>query len=317
MQAYVIHEWGGTENLKLETLAMPRPKQNEVVVAVHTVGLNPIDYISLSGTLKDSIRLPAIIGWDVAGTVSAVAPNSSDLSVGDEVMGLVNFPATDGSLNGGGYGEYVAVPADQLIKKPADLSFETAAALPAVGLTAWQALKDDSIKIAAGRRALVHGAAGGVGHILVQLTKQAGYYVATTARGSSRDFVLSLGADEVIDYKTEQFEKMIKDFDIVFDTVGGGVLRRSLSVLRPGGTLITAQWPELPSITAAAAEMGVHAAAVKVRPDPDDLMLLSKKVETGKLKVHIDQIVPFGQLPDALQRLREGGVKGKIVVKIR
>src|SRR5215213_689503 len=194
------------------------PADNEVVIKVKAAALNPLDLHALSGEMGKGITLPAVIGSDVSGVVDKVGASVRGLKVGDAVLGLINFPGTDGSMNGRSYAEYAPAPDDQVIKRPAGMSFAVAAALPAVGLTATLAL-EHTATIQPGQHVLIHGAGGGVGHMAVQIAKLHGAYVVATASARDADFVRSLGADEVIDYHSQKFEDIVRDQDLVFDPV--------------------------------------------------------------------------------------------------
>jgi NADPH:quinone reductase-like Zn-dependent oxidoreductase len=315
MKAYVAHDSGDLDRLRLETLPDPKPARGEVVIRVMAAALNPIDLHALRGALGDRIRFPAILGTDVSGVVSDVGADVRHVHVGDPVFGMINFPGTDGTLTGRGYAEYAQTPATQVAPKPAGMSFEEAAALPVVGLTAKQALEDTGA-LQRGWRVLIHGASGGIGHIAVQIAKQHGAQVFATASAQRADFVRRLGADEVLDYRRQPFHQAMRDLDLVLDTVGGDTLRRSLAVLRPGGILVTARWPELKLIAADAARRGIEARAVQVKPYITQLTQLANDVTAGKLTIHIDRTYRFDELPTALAQLRSGGTQGKIVVKI-
>lgn len=201
MKAYVAHESGDLDRLRLETLPDPKPTRGEVVIKVKAAALNPIDLHALRGALGNRIPFPAIVGTDVSGVVSAVGADVNDVRIGDPVFGMINFPGTDGTLTGRGYAEYAQTPAAQVAPKPAGISFEEAAALPVVGLTAKQALEGTGA-LQRGRRVLIHGASGGIGHIAVQIAKQHGARVFATASAERAEFVRRLGADEVLDYRT-------------------------------------------------------------------------------------------------------------------
>lgn len=313
MRAYVLHEFGDIENLKLEDVPIPDPEPNEVVVRVRATGLNPIDLVVLSGGLGDRIKLPAVAGTDVSGVVEKVGNDIIGLAVGDSVLGMINFPGTDGTLAGHGFGEYAQTPAGQVVKKPDTLSFEIAAGLPAVGLTAKQALEDIG-KIKGGQRVLIHGAAGGVGHMALQIAKLHGAYVFATASAVDAAFVKSLGADEVIDYKTQRFEDIAQDLDLVLDVVGGETMHRSLDVLKPEGIMVTTRWRDLPGVEDIAKAKGVYAQAVAVKPNAAQLAEIAQQVADGKLQVHVGKAYAFDELPEALEHLKRGGVQGKIVV---
>lgn len=315
MKAYVAHESGDLDRLRLETLPDPKPARGEIVIRVVAAALNPIDLHALRGALGNRIRFPAILGTDVSGVVCDIGTDVHDVHIGDPVFGMINFPGTDGTLTGRGYAEYAQTPAVQVAPKPAGMSFEEAAALPVVGLTAKQALEDTGA-LQKGWRILVHGASGGIGHIAVQIAKRHGARVFATASAERADFVRRLGADEVLDYRTQPFDQAVHDLDLVLDTVGGDTLRRSLAVLRPGGMLVTARWPELKLIAEEAASRRIDARAVQVKPDVAQLTRLADDVAARKLEIHIARTYRLHELPMALAQLRSGGTQGKIVIKI-
>lgn len=312
MKAYVVHQWG---DMQFETVAMPTVRSSEVLVKVKAVSINPIDYLTRSGKgVASMLSLPIILGFDVAGVIEAVGIEVKTFTKGDTVFGLVNFPDVSGKLEGKCYAEYVAVPATQVIKIPEGLSFYQAAALPAVGLTAKQGLFDFG-KLQEGQRVLIQGAAGGIGHIAIQLAKQAGVYVIATASTKNVSFVKSLGADEVVDYQKSAFEDVSDKVDLVFDLVGGDITKRSLQVLKKGGILSTTMWPVAEEVMREAEDLGIIVAVVGVKPQLMDLKELATKVATGELSINIDSIYPFEQLPKALEKLEKGSVVGKLVVK--
>ena len=231
MRVITQHEFGGPEVLTVVDAPAPQPIPTEVLVRVKAIGLNPLEARLRTGEFP--VRLPFTLGWDISGVVEK-APHTWRLRPGDEVFGMPLFPRF-----ANGYAELVSAPALHLAHKPAALSHVEAAALPSVGLTAWQGLVDLA-GVTAGDRVLVHGGGGGVGHVAIQIAKALGAYVITTASGSKREFVEELGADEVIDYTAVDFTEAARDIDVVLDTIGGRTVERSLKVLRPGGHLLTA-----------------------------------------------------------------------------
>lgn len=238
MRAIVVNEWGGPENLVEREIDRPEPGLGEVLVRVHAAGVNPVDWKTRdSGALIAWGEHP-IVGWDVSGTVEAVGPGVTLHAPGDEVYGMPHFPR-----QAGGYAEYVSAPARHFAAKPAALDHVQAAALPLAALTAWQALVDTA-GVSAGQRVLVHAAAGGVGHLAVQIAKARGAYVIGTASAGKHALLRELGADEVIDYRTTDFEDAVADVDVVIDAVGGDYTRRSLKVLKAGGHLVTLPGPD-------------------------------------------------------------------------
>ncbi|KOU13285.1 NADP-dependent oxidoreductase [Streptomyces sp. WM6368] len=306
MRAIVVNEWGGPENLVEREIDRPEPGLGEVLVRVHAAGVNPVDWKTRdSGALIAWGEHP-IVGWDVSGTVEAVGPGVTVHAPGDEVYGMPHFPR-----QAGGYAQYVTAPARHFAAKPATLDHVQAAALPLAALTAWQALVDTA-GVSAGQRVLVHAAAGGVGHLAVQIAKARGAYVIGTASEGKHALLRELGADEVIDYRTTDFEDAVSDVDIVIDAVGGEYTQRSLKVLRTGGHLVTLPGPDsLP-----ADPQGVHASWVLVEPDLAGLREIAALVEQGLLKPLVDTVLPLEQAARAHEIGEQGRTTGKIVLTV-
>ncbi|KOG47897.1 NADPH:quinone reductase [Streptomyces virginiae] len=306
MRAIVVIEWGGPENLVEREIDRPEPGLGEVLVRVHAAGVNPVDWKTRdSGALIAWGEHP-IVGWDVSGTVEAVGPGVTVHAPGDEVYGMPHFPR-----QAGGYAQYVTAPARHFAAKPATLDHVQAAALPLAALTAWQALVDTA-GVSAGQRVLVHAAAGGVGHLAVQIAKARGAYVIGTASAGKHALLRELGADEVIDYRTTDFEDAVSDVDIVIDAVGGEYTQRSLKVLKAGGHLVTLPGPDsLP-----ADPQGVHASWVLVEPDLAGLQEIAALVEQGLLKPLVDTVLPLEQAARAHEIGEQGRTTGKIVLTV-
>src|SRR4051812_48823005 len=225
MRAVSQQAFGGPHVLRLTDVPRPTPLPSEVVVRVHAAAVNPVDAVVRSGAFPMLGEPPFVLGWDISGVVEEVVPGVTRFQAGDEVFGMPFFPRA-----GNAYAEYVAVPSRQLARKPAELDHVHAAALPLAGLTAWQGLVD-AAGVKAGDRVLIHRAAGGVGHLAVQIAKTRGAHVTALASAARHDFVRGLGADEVIDYRTTDFTEAVRDADIVFDSTAQGAA--SLRVLRP------------------------------------------------------------------------------------
>ncbi|RSS46137.1 NADP-dependent oxidoreductase [Streptomyces sp. WAC08241] len=306
MRAVVVERWGGPESLVERDVERPEPGLNEVLVRVHAAGVNPVDWKTrASGALIGWGSVPAV-GWDVSGTVEAVGPGVGHLRPGDEVFGMPLFPRQAGA-----YAEYVVAPARHLAPKPASLTHVEAAALPLAGLTAWQALVD-AADVRPGERVLVHAAAGGVGHLAVQIAKARGAYVIGTASAAKHALVRELGADEVVDYREVRFEDILRDVDVVLDGIGGETAERSLKVLRPGGRLITLPGPD----DVPAAPDGVRAVWVLVEPDHLGLRELAALVERGELRPVADTVLPLAEAAKAHAIGEEGRTTGKIVLTV-
>ncbi|WP_030769178.1 NADP-dependent oxidoreductase [Streptomyces sp. NRRL F-2664] len=306
MRAIVVNEWGGPENLVEREIERPEPGLGEVLVRVHAAGVNPVDWKTrASGALIAWGETP-IVGWDVSGTVEAVGPGVTLYAPGDEVYGMPLFPR-----QAGGYAEYVVAPARHFARKPASLDHVQAAALPLAALTAWQALVDTA-GVTAGQRVLVHAAAGGVGHLAVQIAKARGAYVIGTASAAKHDVLRGLGADELVDYRSVDFAEAVADVDVVLDALGGDTAERSLKVLRPGGHLISLPGPD--SVPADAA--GVNAAWVLVDPDLKGLEAVADLADRGLLKPLVETVLPLSQAARAHEIGEQGRTTGKIVLTV-
>ncbi|MFF3211630.1 NADP-dependent oxidoreductase [Streptomyces sp. NPDC002886] len=306
MRAIVVSQWGGPEVLTETELDRPEPGLGEILVRVHAAGVNPVDWKTrASGALIPWGPVP-MVGWDVSGTVEAVGPGVTLYRAGDEVYGMPRFPE-----QAGGYAEYVTAPARHFARKPASLDHVQAAALPLAALTAWQALVDTA-GVSAGQRVLVHAAAGGVGHLAVQIAKARGAYVIGTASAAKHGLLRELGADEVIDYRTADFEEAVSGVDIVVDAVGGEYTARSLKVLKPGGHLVTLPGPDgIPADTA-----GVHAAWVLVEPDLGGLREIADLADRGLLRPLVDTVLPLAEAAKAHEIGELGRTTGKIVLTV-
>ncbi|WP_405712624.1 NADP-dependent oxidoreductase [Streptomyces xanthophaeus] len=306
MRAVVVSKWGGPEVLVETDVERPEPGMGEVLVRVRAAGVNPVDWKTReSGALISWGPVPAV-GWDVSGTVEAVGPGVTLYRAGDEVYGMPRFPQQAGA-----YAEYVTAPARHFARKPASLDHVQAAALPLAALTAWQALVDTAA-VSAGQRVLVHAAAGGVGHLAVQIAKARGAYVIGTASAAKHDLLRELGADEVIDYRTTDFEDVVSDVDVVLDAIGGDCGQRSLKVLKPGGHLVTLPGPDaIPADT-----RGVRASWIIVEPDLKGLEEIAALVEQGLLKPLVDTVLPLEQAAKAHEIGEQGRTTGKIVLTV-
>jgi NADPH:quinone reductase-like Zn-dependent oxidoreductase len=300
--------FGGPGILTVVDAPRPEPLPTEVLVRVHAVGVNPVEAAIRSGAFPLLGAPPFTLGWDISGTVEQVVPGVGRFAVGDEVYGLPFFPRA-----AGGYAEYVAVPSRMLARKPAGIDHAQAAALPLAGLTAWQALVEYA-QIGAGQRLLIHGAGGGVGHLAVQVAKARGAYVIGTAGADKQDFVRGLGADEVLDHRSVDFAEVVRDADVVFDLVGGETGPRSLRSLRPGGTFLTAVDRLNEALAARVTAAGFRFLSVAVEPDHTGLEALTELVEAGRLRPHVEQVLPLAEVAKAHELIESGRTKGKIVL---
>lgn len=307
MHAIRQESFGGPEVLHLVEVDRPEPGPTEVLVRVHAAGVNPIDWKSRAAPGLFQAP-PFTVGWDVSGVIEAVAMGVNRFAPGDEVFGMPWFPREAGT-----YAEYVTAPSRHFARKPARLSHVEAAGIPLAGLTAWQILVETA-DIQPGQRVLVTAAAGGVGHLAVQIAKARGAYVIGTARRVKHEFLRELGADEVIDYTTTDVAVATDDLDLVVDLLGGKSSVRAVPTLRPGGLLVPLTGGGDPAIATAAAEHGVRVARFLVEPDHAGLEGLAAMVDAGQLRVEIDTVLPLAQAPRAHQIGETGRTRGKIVL---
>lgn len=315
MRAMVITETGGPEVLTPATVPLPVPAIGEALVRVSAAGVNPIDAKTRSGRGAAALirNYPAILGVDFCGTIVRPAFDAHPFQPGDEVYGLVPVPRLSGS-----YAEFLTVPVVAIARKPESLSAVEAAAVPCAALTAWGAVVSVG-NVQPGQRVLIHAAAGGVGHLAVQLAKRAGAHVVATASERNADWLRGLGADEVIDYSAVRFEEVTGDIDLVVDLIGNvhdETGTRSLRAMRPGGLLIsvpTGSWPEFRADAAAA---GMRATDIKALSDTATLSAIAEIIDAGELSVHVDREFPLDEAAVAHRLLEEGHTRGKIVLRV-
>lgn len=333
MRAFVLTRYGGPEVAELRDVPVPRPATGEVQIAVKAAGLNPVDFKSRDGKLRvvHPFTFPIIFGSELSGVVTSVGAGVTKFRPGDEVFTRV----AKNKL--GAFAETVCVDEALVAKKPPSLDFVHAAAVPLAGLTALQALRDE-LGVKEGTRVFIPGGAGGVGTFALQIAKHLGATIATTASSRGRALVERLGADVVVDYTTEDFAKVLHDYDATFDLVGGDTLERAFSVVRRGGKVVSiAGVPEPTTATHdlhrgaglalvfwfmsaglrfRAWRAGVTYRYMFMRPSGVDLEQLSSLVEAKKLEVVVDRVFPFAKIADAFAYLEQGRAKGKIVVSM-
>jgi alcohol dehydrogenase len=310
MKAAQFREYGDPSVIVINEVPKPVADDGQVLVEVHAAGINPFDAKVRLGYMKQfkALDMPVTLGGDLAGVVAQVGPGVAELEVGQKVYGQAG-------LFGGGSGataEYALTKAAQLAQMPVGLSFEEAASLPVAALSALQGL--DKLKLQAGQKILIHGGAGGIGTIAIQLAKHRGAWVATTASDKQADYVRKLGADEVIDYKTQKFEEVVKDLDAVFDTIGGEVYRKSFLVLKKGGQIVSMVER---SDEGLAEKHGVTAIYQSTATTTESLDELSELIEKGAVKPQVGKVLPFDQTRQAYEAQEAGGVRGKVVVKVQ
>jgi NADPH:quinone reductase-like Zn-dependent oxidoreductase len=298
---------GGPEVLKEVEIERPVPKPNEVLVRVRAAGVNPTDWKhrATGGFLGEP---PFVLGWDVSGVAEAVGIGVVAFAPGDEVFGMLPYPYGHGS-----HAEYVIAPVRALARKPAGVDHTQAGALPLVSLTAWQALTEHA-DLRPGQRVLIHAAAGGVGHVAVQIAKARGAYVIGTASAGKHAFLRGIGADETIDYRETDFTEAVKDADVVLDTIGGDNALRSLRVLRPGGVLVSILPGGSDELYEEAERLGVRALRMLVDADRSGMEAIADLVEAGKLRATIAGTFPLAEAAEAHALGDTGRTTGKLVL---
>jgi NADPH:quinone reductase-like Zn-dependent oxidoreductase len=311
MRAIVLNSFGGVDQLHEQEVPRPIIRSNEVLIRSRAIGLNPVDVKTRNGkgqAAKLKLEDPMILGWDVSGEIVEAGNEVFNFSPGDEVFGMINLPGV-----GKTYAEYVAAPASHITHKPSNVSHEEAAAAALAAMTAWQALVDQA-KLKRGQRILVHAASGGVGHYAVQFAKYIGAYVIGTSSGANRQFVLSLGADEHIDYKSVKFEDVCAPVDVVLDAIGGENIDRSLKVLKEGGTIISLPSGVSESVTDKAAAQGKRGIFFFVNSNSKDMSAISSLLAQGHVHSHVSQMFSFADIRAAHELLESGKTVGKIIL---
>ncbi|SLK12355.1 NADP-dependent oxidoreductase [Arthrobacter sp. P2b] len=330
MRAFVVTQY--KEPLREADVPEPTVGERDVLVQIHAAGLNQLDEKIRLGEFKQILpyKLQLVLGNDVAGTVLRVGAKVSQFKPGDEVYAR---PAQDRI---GTFAERIAVAEEDLALKPASASMAEAGSLPLVALTAWQALVEQG-NVKPGQKVLIHAGAGGVGSIAIQLAKHLGAHVATTASAANADFVRNLGADTVIDYRTQDFEELLTGYDLVLDSLGGENLEKSLRILKPGGKAIGISGPPDPAfareaglntvlrlaiaglsskIRRQAKKLGVSYEFLFMRASGEQLRRITELVDDGVLRPVVGKVFDFDDTPEALQSLADGGIRGKAVVTL-
>lgn len=312
MRAALLREFGPASNLTIEKVPVPLPATGQLLIKVRAAGINPVDYKTRTGKglPAKELVLPAILGWDLAGEVVSLGDGVSRFNRNERVFGMSNFPHA-----GNAYAEYAIVQEDEFALIPASVSNEVAAATPLAALTAWEALFDQG-GLVAGQKILIHAAAGGVGHIAVQLAKWKGAYVVGTASQQNHDLLNELGVDQPLDYTTVDFTTVVKDMDVVLDGIGGENTLRSIDVLKPGGVVVClpSMYKDDPAILAKAAEKGVTVKWMMVSPSGERMEQLAGLLAAGDLKVKVDQTFPLEDVAKAHEAVETGHVTGKVVL---
>lgn len=332
MKAFTFKRYGKSPDLGFENVDYPSPAEDEILVKVYAVGLNPIDNMIPGGMFKPVLhfKLPATLGSDLSGVVIAAGSRVTRFRPGDEIFASI-FDTGTGSL-----AEFALVPESLAALKPKNLDFVQAASLPMVSLTSWQAFTERA-HLQLGQKVFIPAGSGGIGSFAIQLAKHLGAEVATTTSSANAGWVRQLGADEVVDYKKQAFEHVLSGYDIVIGTLRGDLIEKSLNILKPGGKIISLIGPldvafartrqlniilriifglMSRKILRLSKKRGLDYSFLFVRPDGDQLTQIGKLLEAEKIKPVIDKVFPFAETQEALDWLQRGHAKGKIVVKI-
>jgi NADPH:quinone reductase-like Zn-dependent oxidoreductase len=308
MKAVVINEFGGPEKLQLVEVARPQPGDNEVLIKVHAVGLNPVDAKIRAGKhiSCENLELPAILGKDMSGVIAAVGKDVKGFRKGDAVFGCISQT----------YAEYVVASPELIVKKSDNVSFEEAAAAPLAALTAYQAI-NEQLMVFPGQKVLIQSAAGGVGHLAAQFAKLNMAVVSGTASGKNIEFLRELGVDVPINYKKEKFGDLLSDLDAVLDTMGGEVLYHSILCVRPGGRVVClpSSTKDDPMAIALAKQVGVTLIWFMMEPKKSTLELISGLITASHLKVEVDKVFPIEEIVQAHEAIESQSTRGKIVVR--
>ncbi|MFJ7183215.1 NADP-dependent oxidoreductase [Lysinibacillus xylanilyticus] len=332
MRAMVIDRYGKVP-MRMAEMPTPEIDEYEVLAEIHAASINPVDFKIRDGKVKLLVKykMPLILGNDFSGVVVKVGAKVTRFKVGDEIY------ARPRKSKIGTFTEYIAIHEDDIALKPKNLSFEEAASIPLVGLTSYQALTD-ILQLQKGQKILIHAGAGGVGTFAIQLAKLMGAFVATTASEAGANLVKSLGADEIINYKTEKFEEILENYDVVFDTLGGETLEKSFEVIKSGGKIVSVSG--LPNarfgkeygsgffktllfsaashkLTALEKKHNVQYSFLFMKPSGEQLRIIADFIETGKIKPIIDRVFPFENAQKAMEYAESGRAKGKIILKIK
>ncbi|UNP79919.1 NADP-dependent oxidoreductase [Bacillus mycoides] len=332
MRAMVIDKYGKVP-MRMTEMPTPEINQYDVLAEIHAASINPIDFKIRDGKVKLLLKykMPLILGNDFSGVIIKVGTKVTQFKVGDEIYAR---PRKDKI---GTFAEYIAIHEDDIALKPKNLTFEEAASIPLVGLTSYQALHD-IMQLQKGQKILIHAGSGGVGTFAIQLAKIMGATVATTASEAGENLVKSLGADEIINYKKEKFEDILKNYDAVFDTLGGTTLEKSFDIIKSEGNIVSVSGmpnarfgKEFGSgffktllfslaskkLTALEKKHNAQYSFLFMKPSGDQLRIIAKYIESGQIKPIIDRIFPFEDTQKAMEYSESGRAKGKIIVKIK
>lgn len=314
MKAAIISEFGDAEVLKITEVNKPQLNEDQVLIRVVSAGINPVDTKVRAGTsgISKKITLPVILGWDVSGIIEAVGRNVDNFKPGDAVFGCIGFPGL-----GNGYAEYTLADPALLARKPANITFDEAAAVPLAGLTAYQAI-NEHLKVSSTQKILIQAAAGGVGHLAVQFAKLNGAFVIGTGSEKSESLVKKLGVDEFINYKKQKFESLLSGLDAALDAMGGDILYRSISCVKTGGRVVClpSSTKDDPKAIEIADRKSIALSWPMMRADGSQMNIIARLMEEKKIKVVVDRIFTLDQVVWAHKTVETHGTHGKIVIRV-
>ncbi|MFA6083473.1 NADP-dependent oxidoreductase [Mucilaginibacter sp.] len=313
MKAIILKNFGGVESLSLTEVPVPTIGADEILVLIKAISINPVDLKIRQGAKmvgREKDPLPLILGWDICGIITEIGAEVMGFKTGDEVFAMVNYPKL-----GNAYAEFVAAKASQLAIKPANINFDEGAAATLSALTAWQALTVHG-KVKKNDRVLIHAASGGVGHFAVQMAKHLGAYVIGTSSAANKNFILSLGADEHVDYKNQVVEEVVSDIDYILDPLGGMNTEKSIELVNRGGTVISIVFGVTETLLKKAREKEVTAKNPQVKPSGANMKEIAILLENGSIKPYVGATFPFSEMANAHLLLQSGRAIGKITLNL-
>ena len=314
MKAILLRTFGLAQDLKVSEIGKPDIQENQVLIRVKAAGVNPVDAKIRAGSnrIAQGLKLPVVLGFDFSGMIESCGKNVQGWNPGDEVLGCLGFPTL-----GQTYAEYVAANVEQLVRKPREITFEEAAGLPIAGLTAYQVIREH-LHLQRGQKILIHAAAGGVGHLAVQIAKNIGAYIYATASEKNFELLYKLGADRCIEYHQEDFTQIVQEPDVVLEAIGGQVLYRSIESMKLGGRLacLPSSTMNDPRALTLAEQRGVQISWPIMRPDTQQLELLTTALQKKELQVHIERSFDIEQANQAHLHIESHRTVGKIVLKM-
>jgi NADPH:quinone reductase-like Zn-dependent oxidoreductase len=315
MRAAIINQFGNPDVFEMTEIEKPVPNDDQVLIKVMAAGINPVDTKVRAGTsgMSKKLQFPAILGWDVSGIIESAGKNVTDYQPGNAVFGCIGFPGL-----GKAYAEYTVADPALLARKPNNISFEEAAAVPIAALTAYQVI-NEHLQVTSGQKILIQAAAGGVGHLAVQFAKLNGAFVSGTASEKNEQFLNKIGVDQFIDYKKEKFEDHVNELDAVLDAMGGEVLYRSIRCVKRGGRAVClpSSTKDDPKAIELAEQRDVKLIWPMMHTNGDEMRKIASLLQEKKLKIFVDKIFTLEQVSWAHKAVETHATKGKVVLRIK